>query len=167
MTNIEEIVNQAEDLRNGGKLTEAEELVRRTVDTHPDEPSLWTQLGHIHLAKSELSDAEAAFLKVAKLTPDVFWSWMHLGYAQKELGNLEDAIANTITAQTLSSTKQEEYLFSYNMACYLNLQGRRDEAMKYLRVAVEGDEVLWFWAQQDEDLISLHEDEEFIKLVLS
>ncbi len=167
MTNIGDIIDQAKKLRNKGKLDESEDLLRTTLDTHPDESSLWHQLGHVLLAKSEHDDAEAAFLKTTQLVPDFFWSWMSLGFTRKEKGDLEGAISATVTAQTLSNTDQENYLSSYNLGCYVALQGRRDEAMKYLRIAIEGDAKIKEWAQQDDDLLSLREDDEFIRLILS
>ncbi|MGY5875294.1 MAG: tetratricopeptide repeat protein [Candidatus Thorarchaeota archaeon] len=167
MTSIGDIIDKAKELRTEGKLVEAEELLRTTLDSHPAESFLWHQLGHVLLAKSEHDDAEAAFLKTTQLAPDYFWSWMSLGFTRKEKGDLEGAINVTVTAQTLSKTNQEQCLSAYNLGCYMTLQGRRDEAMKYLRVAIEGDAAIKEWAQQDDDLLSLHEDDEFIKLVLS
>jgi tetratricopeptide (TPR) repeat protein len=53
----------------------------------------------------------------------------------------------------------------YNVACCESLAGRKDEAIEYLRHAIEGDERFRSYAEGDSDFDAVRDEPEFKKLV--
>jgi tetratricopeptide (TPR) repeat protein len=165
LSEIEKIVKQAEQLRENDLLVDAEELVRNALEEYEDSWKLWLQLGHILSRKQDFAEAADAFLTATEIEPDEFWPWLYLGHAQRDLGDYEAAIEATENAMSVEIGEKEYNLAQYNLACYNALLGRIDEAMDYLKTALENDESLREWAREDSDLDSLRNDPGFEFLV--
>jgi tetratricopeptide (TPR) repeat protein len=59
----------------------------------------------------------------------------------------------------------DQAVLHYDLACYLALLGRKEEALKELEIALQCDPNLKALAQKDDDLRSLRGDPRFEKLV--
>ena len=165
MLNIEEIVLQAGDLREDGKLDEAARLLRLASQSHSDHWPLWAELGHILVAKTEYEEAHESFVKAIDLNPDMPGLWNNLGYVCKELGNLDGAIEATLKSKNLSATETDMNVANYNLACYYCLAGERERSLSCLTEALQSDSSMKEWAKQDSDFETIREDEDFILLV--
>jgi tetratricopeptide (TPR) repeat protein len=161
MDNIERFVRRAEELRENNRVTDAEELIRDTLEDYEDSWQLWSELGQILIRKQDFGEAATAFLNAINLEPDAFWPWLYLGRAQRELGDYEAAIESTENALNVSNGKTELNLAYYNLACYYTLLGQKEEAMDYLRTALEQDESLRESARENSDLDPLRNEPGF------
>lgn len=162
---LEKLVKQAEQLRENGLITDAEELVRVALEEYEDSWQLWSELGHILSRKQDFVQAAEAFLTATNLEPDEFWPWLNLGHAQRALGDYDSAIDATENALRVESDEKELYAAYYNLARYNALMGRTEEAMDFLKTALENDESLREWAREDSDLDSLRKEPGFEFLV--
>jgi tetratricopeptide (TPR) repeat protein len=162
---IEKVVKRSEQLRENDRVFDAEELVRDALEEHEESWQLWSELGHILSRKQDFAEAAEAFLTATNLEPDEFWPWLYLGHAQRDLGDYEAAIEATENALRIETGDKELYLAYYNLACYNALLERKEEAMDYLKVALENDESLREWAREDSDLDSLRDEPGFEFLV--
>jgi tetratricopeptide (TPR) repeat protein len=162
---IEKLVKRAEQLRENERIVDAEEIVREALDEYEDSWQLWAELGHILSRKQDFEGAAEAFLTATNLEPDEFWTWLYLGHAKRDLGDYEAAIDAIENALRVEIGYTEFYLAYYNLACYSALLGRKEEAMDYLKTALENDESLREWAREDSDLDSLRDDPGFEFLV--
>jgi tetratricopeptide (TPR) repeat protein len=162
---IEKIVKQAEQLRENDRLADAEGVVRDGLGEFEDSWQLWSQLGQILSRKQDFAEAADAFLTATDIESDEFWPWLYLGHAQRDLGNYEAAIEATENALRVEVDEKEYNMAHYNLACYTALLGRCEEAMDYLKIALENDESLKEWAREDSDLDSLRDEPGFDFLV--
>ena len=77
-------------------------------------------------------------------------------------GRYEEAAA----LGTKAADEHPEYSMAlYNIACCEALAGKPDDAIRHLRVAIEGNPEVVKWAAGDSDLESLREDPRFQELV--
>jgi len=162
---IERIVKNAEQLREKDRIADAEELIRNALEEYEDSWQLWSQLGHILSRKQEFAEAVDAFMNASNLGPEEFWPWLYLGHAYRELEDLEEAIEATENALRIEIGPKELTLANYNLACYHALLGRNEEAMIYLKTALENDDSVKEWAREDSDLDSLRNEPGFEFLV--
>ena len=167
MSEIEKIVNRVKYLRENDLITDAEEVVIVALEDYEDSWQLWLELGHIRIRKQDFEYAAKAFLNATNLEPEAFWPWLNLGHAQRALGDYEAAIEATENALRVESGEEELYLAYYNLARYNALVGRTEEAMDFLKTALENDESLRSLAREDSDLDSLRNEPGFEFLVKS
>jgi Flp pilus assembly protein TadD len=165
MSNIEEIVLRAGDLRKDGQLNEAARILRLASQSHSDHWPLWAELGHILVAKTEYEEAHESFVKAIDLNPDMSGLWNNLGYVRKEIGDIDGAIEATLKSKSLSVTETDMNVANYNLACYYCLAGNRERSISCLSEALQADSSMKEWAKQDSDFDSIREDEDFIMLV--
>jgi tetratricopeptide (TPR) repeat protein len=165
LNEIEKLVKQAEQLRENDRIEDAEGVVRDGLGEYEDSWQLWLQLGHILSRKQDFAEAADAFLTATELEPDEFWPWLYLGHAQRNLGDYEAAIEATENALRVEVGEKEYNKAYYNLACYNALLGRNEEAIDYLKIALENDESLKEWAREDSDLDALRDDPGFEFLV--
>ncbi len=161
MGEIDKITKRAEELRENDRLVDAEELIREALERYEDSWQLWCQLGHILSRKQEYEEAADAFLTATEIEPDEFWPWLYLGHAQRDLEDYEAAIEATENALNVEIGEKEYNLAYYNLACYHALLGRKQEAMDYLKTALENDEELREYAREDADLDLLRDEPGF------
>ena len=165
MNEIENLVNRIERLREKDLITDAEELIRNALEKYEDSWELWVQLGHILSRKQEYAEAAEAFMTASTLDPGKFWPWLYLGHAQRDLGDYDSAIQSTENALRIEIGKNERDMANYNLACYYALSGHKEEAMVYLKCALENNESMKEWAREDTDLVSLKNEPGFELLV--
>jgi tetratricopeptide (TPR) repeat protein len=161
LNEIENIVKRVKQLQEDDRIADAEDLIRYGLETYEDSWHLWSQLGHILSRKQDFVEAAEAFMTATTLNPGEFWSWLYLGYTQRELGDYDSAIESTENALRVEIGQTEINLANYNMACYHALLGRNEEAMDYLKIALENDESLKERARDDSDLDSLRNEPGF------
>jgi hypothetical protein len=82
------------------------------------------------------------------------WEYYFAAAPAADAGDFESAFR--ITSEGLE-TWPESASLHYNLACYAALAGRADDAVEYLRRAVEIDASVRRWAAQDHDLDSIRD----------
>ncbi|MEM8678250.1 MAG: M56 family metallopeptidase, partial [Planctomycetota bacterium] len=114
------------------------------------------------LAKQDYGTAVAQYRKIVTDNPHSGLAWYRLGYALHAMGELEEAIEAHRRAMEFAPTRATA---TYNLACALALQGKRDEAMTELEAAIDAG----FRARQrplgtDPDLAALLDHPQFSAL---
>jgi len=161
MDNIERFVKRAKELRENNRVTDAEELIRDILEDYEDSWQLWSELGQILIRKQDFGEAATAFMNAINLEPNAFWPWLYLGHAQRELDDFETAVESTTNALNVATGEKELNLAYYNLACYYTLLDRKEEAMDYLKTALEKDESLRELARENSDLDPLRNEPGF------
>jgi hypothetical protein len=87
--------------------------------------------------------------------------WMPLG-KQYEAGEHEAVLERL---RPLVDANPQYPLLAYNLACLESLTGRKDDAMRHLREAIEGSERFRDYAKGDTDLEAIREESGFHELV--
>ncbi|MFW9802879.1 MAG: tetratricopeptide repeat protein [Candidatus Thorarchaeota archaeon] len=162
---IAKLVENAKNLRKDGKHHDAEKLLRDAIDNGASDWSIWDQLGHILIAKTEYRSAVKAFREATTLNKSSFFSWLSLGYSSKEVGDLDVAIASTKKAMTLAEKPLHQGMVLYNLACDTCLLGDNERTLDYLEQCFEKDASIKNWAREDSDLESLKTHAKFIELL--
>lgn len=85
------------------------------------------------------------------MLPDNSWGWIHWGYALHELKRTQEAWGVLIS---VADKFPDEYMISYNLACYACQLGNRKEAMQWLGRAIDlaGKKDIRLMALDDADL---------------
>jgi len=162
---ITHLVEKAKKLRQEGSYDKAEALLKSAIDEEINDWSIWDQLGHVMVAKTDYEEAVEAFRKAVDLNSSSFFSWLSLGYASKEGGDLAGAIAFTEAAMDLTETPLHQGMVLYNLACYTCLSGEKEKALNYLERCFKKDESIKDWAREDSDLDALRTDARYIRLL--
>ena len=110
------------------------------VDDHPEPVKELRRLLTMKLAWARLSEAAR---------------WRRKGNLQKAAEVLQEAVRRF----------PDQAVLHYDLACYLALLGRKEEALKELEIALQRDPNLKALAQKDDDLRSLRGNPRFEKLV--
>lgn len=110
-------------------------------------------------------DYEKVVVTATALTeaaPEDAAAWHHLGYALHTLGRLEQAIvAHERCAALYERDARSARLGAYNLACAHALRGNRDEAIRWLGIAIDRGLTQRRYLEHDEDLASLRQDPRF------
>ena len=162
---IQDLVEKAKKLRQDGNHDDAEALLRNAISENINDWSIWDQLGHVLVAKTNYKEAVEAFRKATDLNSSSFLSWLSLGYSSKEGGDLESAISSTKTAMDLAETPLHQGMVLYNLACYTCLSGDIEKALTYLEHCFKKDASIKDWARDDSDLVALRSDPRYVKLL--
>lgn len=93
----------------------------------------------------------------------------HLGLAYIERGNREEAsrlgMRTANQARRLDPSAGWQAVVAYNLACHYALMGEKDKALPLLEESLRDNPVFVAWAQQDQDLASLHGSPEFQAMI--
>ena len=131
------------------------------LEDYEESWQLWSELGQILIRKQDFSEAASAFQNATNSGPGEFWPWLYLGHAQRELGDFQAAIEATENARNVEIGETELNLVYYHLARYCALLDRKEEAMDYLKTALQKDNSLREMAREDEDLDSLRNEPGF------
>ncbi|MHA1962205.1 MAG: TPR end-of-group domain-containing protein [Candidatus Thorarchaeota archaeon] len=155
----EDVLGRLKALRSNGDLAKAERLAKETIDRDRGRWSLWNELGHILVAKN------ASFRQAATLEPERSGIWNNIGFTLKMMADLNGAIEAAEKAELLATTEIDQKSARYNLACYLSLSGRTDEAIDYLQMVCSRDPSIREWARSDDDLNPIRSDPRFQSIV--
>lgn len=106
-------------------------------------------------------EATSHMKKVVELDPQSADGWQLLGYCCHMDGKLEEALKYHLKATEFPRTKP---IGLYNMGCAYALLGRKDEAFKALKDALDAGFGLGQYLNTDSDLDSLRDDPRFKEL---
>jgi tetratricopeptide (TPR) repeat protein len=106
--------------------------------------------------------SEGAYSSLSQKTPANARFWYRLGTAQKSLGKYDAALASFTTAESAGTPR---YLAQYALAETQALKGNPTAAFTALDEALKAGYALPDQLSSDADLVSLHNDSRFAKLV--
>ncbi|MDF1539308.1 MAG: tetratricopeptide repeat protein [Candidatus Thorarchaeota archaeon] len=156
---------RASKLKDAGQLDLAKELLKSLLNKFPDDWRIWNEMGHCHLRIGDYSDAVSSFEKALEIEPELPGLWSNKGFAMKEMGNLNGAIDATHRAKSFAKNSQDEKMAHYNLACYLSLSGKNEQAFEQLSLACADDSQIREWAKHDSDLNPIRSDPRFSEIM--
>jgi len=184
---LDSVVNLANVLGHKGQLAEEERLCRENLEVrrrvlgpqHPGTLMLMSNLANIEVRTGHLRDAERLYRETLETQqrvigsdhPDTLRTMSNLAilfYQQHRYADAEKLTRETLVIErrTLGSSPQTA-ISVYNLACILALEGKKDEALSFLREAIDHglpirvDQDI----EKDGDLKSLQGDSRFAALV--
>ncbi len=119
-------------------------------------------LGTMFQLSRDYASALSAFQRVVELEPNVASFQSSLALVHRQMGN-ETAYANHLSQARTLMEKEDDY----NKACIESIAGNIDEALIYLKQALQKSPGSKTWAASDPDLIPLHGHPEFERLLAS
>jgi Flp pilus assembly protein TadD len=165
MDHIEEALVKANDLKEDGMLNQALELLQTLLGEHMDNWRILNELGHVHIAMGDYGGAIQSFKDALFIEPDLSGLWNNLGYAHKVAGDIDEAIEATRKAKSLAKTTNDINSATYNLACYMALSGKHEQALRHLSHVCRSDPSIKEWAKDDPDLNSLRSDSRFVHIL--
>lgn len=121
----EQILEIRQHLANGN-LPLAEKGLRFLLDSDPQNPALWHELGLVAFSADKLKQAESMILKALLFDSTNYLYWRNLGEIRRRQGYLNDAIENARQAIKLMPGDVNA---QYNLGLALWDAGRNDEAL--------------------------------------
>jgi Flp pilus assembly protein TadD len=165
LVSIEEELKRAKSLKDKGQTDRAKEILQSLLKQITDDWRIWNELGHTHVRAGEFSDAKDAFESAIQLEPDRSGLWNNKGFTLKEMGDLTGAIDSTRKAKSTAKESRDIKTAEYNLACYLSLSGKTEQALDHLRRACADDDSIKEWARQDLDFVPIKSDPRFKEIV--
>ena len=108
------------------------------------------------------ADALAHLQELRSLPHDTEWLAITEGWCRRRTEDLPGAIR---CMEELITTSRSSAIGHYNLACYLSLSARIDEAVRMLAHAVALDAKLRSHARTEQDFDSIRSDERFLALI--
>jgi tetratricopeptide (TPR) repeat protein len=161
LNTIEEELKRASSYKEAGQLDRAKSLLQSLLNQAPDDWRIWNEMGHCFIKESDYTDAHDAFENAIQLKPELTGLWNNKGYALKEMGDLSGAIDATHRAKSYAKNPQDTQMAHYNLACYLSLSGKPEQALKHLAKACVDNPQIQEWAKEDTDLDPIRKDPRF------
>ncbi|MFM8332285.1 MAG: tetratricopeptide repeat-containing sulfotransferase family protein [Candidatus Methylumidiphilus sp.] len=119
------LLRQAEQLRQSGRLQEAEALCRRLLQADPNHAPAYQTLSLIAHAVGKLGQAAEFMAKAVALAPTVAAYRRNLGEMYRRLGRLDAAVAEGLEAVRLAPADADAL---YNLGVALDDQGKLAQA---------------------------------------
>ncbi|MDE3177656.1 MAG: tetratricopeptide repeat protein [Pseudomonadota bacterium] len=126
------LADVATELRELGRLDEAEEVARAIIEKSPESPMGWRALGELMRQRGQRAEALQHFQAVSVRAPDDLWARAGIAVELRALGRLDEAeeVAHAITE------KNPESLIGWRALGELMRQrGRRAEALQHFQAA--------------------------------
>jgi tetratricopeptide (TPR) repeat protein len=127
------ILAQADQLRQAGRMTEAEQLVRAVVTAHPNLPSALNMLALFVRHRGDNAEAEALMRRAIAAAPREAALHNNLGNILLALGKPADAESSYRAAIAIAAAYPEAW---YNLGVALREQGRTEQAIAAHRNAL-------------------------------
>ena len=123
-------------LRDAGRQSEAEAIIRRGAEMMPRSASMQNYSGTFHYKSRRWKAAERAYRSAVSLDPGMALAHYNLGVLLSKTSRAREAIASFRKAISLDETKPRPHL---NLGVMLEQMGKRDEAEDCYRRAVALD----------------------------
>jgi len=144
------------------KYDEALQNFLRAVELVPDDAEYWDLVGNAYLELKQLDEAQKALEKAIEIDPTYPLAHYDLGVVFSRIkGRESDAMKMFRQAITLNPDIHLPY---YAIACLYSLQNRKRSALDYLRKAIQQGFKDREHLDNDHDLDSLRDDDEFQKI---
>jgi predicted Zn-dependent protease len=137
-------------LELGNWLEANEELEQITSDMR-SHPSVLRLRWEIYAMAGKWEMAAEVACGVTGMLPDNSWGWIQWGFALHELKRTKEAHAVLLP---IADKFPDEYMISYNLACYACQLGNRKESLQWIGKAIDlaGKKDICLMALDDPDL---------------
>jgi tetratricopeptide (TPR) repeat protein len=127
---------KAVELQSSGNLDEAEAAYKAILETTPDVPEVYQNLGSVYALKKDFASAEATFLKGLELKPDSADISAQLAKLYQDTGQPEKAME--IMARSASANPADAKA-QFNQGIYLLNAQKNEEAIAAFEAAIKAD----------------------------
>jgi tetratricopeptide (TPR) repeat protein len=127
---------KAVDLQTAGKLDEAEAAYKAIIETSPDVPEVYQNLGGVYSARKDYPAAETALLKALELKPDSADIATQLAKVYQESGQPDKAME--IMAKSAGSNPTDAKA-QFNQGIFLLNANKSEEAAAAFAAATKAD----------------------------
>ncbi len=165
MVSIEEELKRAKFYKDRGQTDRAREILESLLKQTSNDWRIWNELGHTHVRAEEYTEAKTAFERAIELEPERSGLWNNKGFTLKEIGDLAGAIEATRRAKATAKESSDIKTADYNLACYLSLSGKTEQAIDHLRLACADDDSIREWAKHDTDFDPIRSDPRFKQII--
>jgi serine/threonine protein kinase/Flp pilus assembly protein TadD len=153
-----------------GRFTEAADLAERALEANGDDYNTYIPYHQAYERLGRKKDAEAVRLRMCRvlrqqleLVPEDVRARILL--ASNLANSKQDSDESIRQLQTAVALRPGDPNILYNAACTYGILGRKAESLESLKKAVAAGYGNLNWAAKDSDLVCLHDDLEFRKLV--
>ncbi|MEO8402224.1 MAG: tetratricopeptide repeat protein [Gammaproteobacteria bacterium] len=123
----------ANSLKIQGDYAQAEAILKKTIQNHPDYVPALNNLGTVYYAQEKLTDAIQLFQHTLEKKPDFVDAYYNLGLA---FAKQEKLTAAEKTYQTLLTLSPDHFAARFHLACILMRQDKITEALNHF-IAIE------------------------------
>ena len=88
-----ELLKRAQLLLEAEEITQAEEILTKTINTQPDFAEAWNRRAVLYYTQGQFDKSKGDCEQVVKINPVHFGAWHGLGLCQAALGDYQAAIA--------------------------------------------------------------------------
>jgi tetratricopeptide (TPR) repeat protein len=163
-----ETFSKAYDLVRSGKYIEAEPLLCKLLDRHPDHPDVLHLMGLVFLETYRLDDSVHAFKSAVENCPDQARYHYHYGLSLIRKNDIDNAISSFNTALALDGDFQDA---RYNLAKALKDQGDLEKSATIYEQLLEKEplhaDALYNLANLRYEMDMLSESENLFRQLLS
>jgi len=150
-------------LHRQGKFEESLKNFLRAVELVPGDAEYWDLVGNAYLELNRLDDAQKALEKAIEINPTYSLAYYDLGVVLSRIkGRENDALKLFRHAIALDPDEAHSY---YAISCLYALQNRKKSALNYLHKAIQRGFNDRVHLDNDHDLDTLRDDEEFQKII--
>lgn len=133
MPTLAQALQQAWEIHQAGRVTQAEQIYRQVLAAHPDHASAWCFLGIACHDQQRYDEAIAAYRRALELRPNFPSALNNLGNTYRMLRRVDEAVAQFDQALTL----QPDYLLAFkNKGTTLCWEGRLEQAQATYEEAI-------------------------------
>jgi tetratricopeptide (TPR) repeat protein len=147
-------------LSSENRQQEAEEMFRKAIELNPKDVGGHYGLGILLSRQNKINEAVEAFQNAVELDKKDVSLHVSLASMYKKLGEKETS--KKYVDEALSLIKEDNY---YELTCLHSILENKDEALKYLKLAVEEKPSFTSWAKSDPDLEWIRDDDRFWTIV--
>jgi tetratricopeptide (TPR) repeat protein len=127
---------KAVELQSAGKIDEAEAAYKAILETSPDVPEVYQNLGQLYLTKKDYPAAETAFQKGLELRPDSTDMSTLLARVYQESGQPEKAMA---LVEKSAGANPQDARAQFNRGIFLLNANKNEEAIGAFEAAIKAD----------------------------
>ena len=126
-------IREARRLLTGGRLNEAEAVLRKVLQLLPNHAETCNQLGMLLVKLGRPEEAVRHFARAVEINPDSARILNNLGAVLKKLGHIDDAISSLENAINIEPSNFSAHM---NIAIIQETTGRLDEAASHFRQVI-------------------------------
>ncbi len=127
---LEAANNLASALRELNRESEAIEVLKDAIATHPESPALWNTLGTVVCNTGDAAGSIVFFDEALSMDPLYSKALHNRAFAKSDMGDVEGALADAIEAMKRPSTPHDHAIMEFAYSTLLLALGRLEEGWK-------------------------------------
>lgn len=151
-------------LEYGKKQDAMLQTILAQIDSEPENPILFYQLGNFYQAVGSRKEAEKAYRKAIALQPGFMEAMHRLAVVLADNGDPDAAI---VEFEKLEARQPDNPKIAYNISCLYSRKNDREKALQWMEKALQNGYDNWKQLKSDPDLKNIRQDKRFLLLMES